>query len=138
MYYSTNYICWFCWFFYFCVFRCFMVLFVQCWFTYGCESIVYQYACGWDVARAGQFFKENNGAQFNYTARMCTSCFAMCLFNLLFQVSILKRKRASAITYMESTVDWHFYSSSLFQTCFHCLCHVSPSISKNTQNNSFF
>ena len=28
------------------------------------------------------------------------------------------KRRSASIAYMESTVDWHFYSSSLFQICF--------------------
>ena len=37
-----------------------------------------------------------------------------------------------------STVDWHFYTSSLLSNLFHCFFHVSPSISKNNPNKSFF
>ena len=46
----------------------------------------------------------------------------------------LKRKRASAIAYMEITVDWHFYSSSLLQTCAIVIASFS-SILKHPNNS---
>ena len=47
-----------------------------------------------------------------------------------------KAKRERCIAYMESTVVWHFYSSSLFQTCFIGIASFS-SILKHP-NKSFF
>ena len=57
--------------------------------------------------------------------------FQLQLFNVIYRFNHLSRrysiqaKRAS-IAYMESTVVWHFYSSSPLSNLFRCLGHVSP------------
>ena len=56
----------------------------------------------------------------------------------LLMVSIQSERRAS-IAYMESTCSVDIsIPPTFFSNLFHCLCHVSPSISKNNPNKSFF